>query len=314
MRLKTILIATIFASAGFLLPSVASASALSPIQIQSIIGLLQAFNVDSAIVAQVQQILSGSSPSASSSPSLPAPVPYVQPVGSLYTPGIIGYDLSSHTYNYPQLPFNFAVVGVTGGKAFVHNSRIASEYSWAEFGSTRPTMYMNLNAPYGTTVAGHISTPKTCPASTLSTEPTACEGYNYGYNAAVDAFAYAQNNSATSALWWLDIEEANSWSNDTSVNDATIQGAIDYLNTQNIRVGIYSATSMWGDIAGASFVPSQTMNGASVSTPTWFPIGIANLVKATNTCVTGSSFIPGSPIWLLQYEANSTAVDQNYAC
>jgi hypothetical protein len=320
MSLKTPVIVAIFAVSACLIPSVASADGLSSIQIQSIIGLLQAFNVDSAIVAQVQQILSGSSSSfssISSSSTLPAPAPHVIPAGSAYTSSNIGYDLSSHTYNYPQLPFNFGVVGVTGGKAFVHNSRITSEYSWAQFGNTQPTMYMNLNAPYGSTVAGHISAPKSCPpapVNSTSTEPTACEGYNYGYNAAADALAYAKSSNVASSFWWLDIEEANSWSDDTSVNDATIQGAIDYLNMQNIHVGIYSATSMWSDIAGEGFTPTQTINGATVSTPTWFPIGIANLIQAANTCVTGTSFIPNSPIWLLQYEANSTAVDQNYAC
>ena len=157
MRLKTIVIIALFAFANFLVPSVVSASTLSPVQIQSIIGLLEAFHVDTATLAQVQQILSPTSTPVVSSPT---PVPYVSPVGSAYIPGTIGYDLSSHTYNYPQLPFNFAVVGATGGKAFVHNSRVYSEYSWAQFGGTRPTMYMNINAPYGSTVAGHTSTPK----------------------------------------------------------------------------------------------------------------------------------------------------------
>jgi hypothetical protein len=178
---------------------------------------------------------------------------------------------------------------------------------------------MNVNAPYGSTVLANIGTPKTCPvraagSSATSTEPTACEGYNYGYNAAKDAYAYATGAGVASSLWWLDIEEANSWSTDVAVNDATIQGAIDYLNTQGIRVGIYSMPYMWRDIAGEGFTPSQAINGNAVSIPTWLPVGIKTLVGAINSCVTKTSFIPGSPIWLIQYVANSTAIDQNIAC
>ena len=240
-------------------------------------------------------------------------------IDSPYFSSTLGYDLSFNTLAYPAESFGFAVVGVTGGKAFVHNARIFSEYQWTKFAAkTAATLYMNLNAPYGSTVVANIITPKTCPPRALgesatSTEPTACEGYNYGYNAAKDSYAYATGAGVASSLWWLDIEEANSWSATSTVNDATIQGAIDYLNSQNIRVGIYSVPNMWETIAG-TYVPTQLLGGITTPTPTWFPIGVTNLVGAINTCITISSFILGSPVWVVQYEANSTAVDQNIAC
>lgn len=309
------------------MPAVASASTLSSDQIQAIVGLLEAFNVDQPVVNHVKQILEASSTPASApqtgavdppaSPQ-PPPVPHVPPIGSVYPPSNVGYDMSYNTYAYPATVFSFGIVGISGGKAFIHNDRLPSEYSWARLGGIAPTVYMNLNAPYGSTVTGHIDTPKSCPAraatSSGQVEPTACEGYNYGYNAAQDAYAYAKSKSVTSSFWWLDIEEANSWSPDTTVNDATIQGAIDYLNTQGTRAGIYSVARMWNDIAGNGFVPAQTMNGQSVPTPTWLPIGISSLVSAINACTTYTSFIVGNPIWLVQYVANSTAVDQNVAC
>jgi len=247
------------------------------------------------------------------------PTPHVSVIGSPYFSSTMGYDLSYNTLSYPAESFGFAVVGVTGGKAFVHNSRISSEYQWTKFSAkTAATLYMNLNAPYGSTVVANIGAPKTCPAraagsSATSTEPTACEGYNYGYNAAKDAYTYATGTGVTSSLWWLDIEEANSWSVDTSANDTTIQGAIDYLNSKNIRVGIYSVPFMWKNIAG-TYVPTQTIGGLPIPIPTWFPIGITTIVGAINACSTISSFIPGSPVWVVQYEADSTAVDQNVAC
>lgn len=247
------------------------------------------------------------------------PTPHISTIGSPYFSSTLGYDLSFNTTSYPSESFGFAVIGVTGGKAFVHNARISSEYQWTKFSAkTAATLYMNLNAPYGSSVVANITAPKTCPpraagSSATSTEPTACEGYNYGYNAAKDAYAYATGVGVASSLWWLDIEEANSWSPDPSVNDATIQGAIDYLNSKNIRVGIYSVPRMWTDIAG-TYVPTQTLGGLPVLIPTWFPIGITNLVGAINTCSTVSSFILGSPVWVVQYVADSIAVDQNIAC
>ena len=309
----------------FALPAVSSASTLTTAQVNAVIGLLQAFDVDAAIVTRVEQEL-GFIPSASSgdpaSNSAPAPVAvaHLPATGSPYTSSNLGYDLSYSTATYPGVMFNFGVIGVTGGKAFVNNNRLSSEVAWAQVSSvTAPTAYMNLNAPYGSTVAANIGGPKACPANipiagATSTEPTACEGYNYGYNAAAHSYAYAKTNGLASSLWWLDIEEANSWSPDTSVNDATIQGAIDYLNARDTRVGIYSILPMWDDIAGTTFVPTQTIGGNPVSIPNWFPIGLDTQVGALNTCVTDTGFIVGSPIWLIQYELNSIAVDQNIAC
>jgi hypothetical protein len=117
-----------------------------------------------------------------------------------------------------------------------------------------------------------------------------------------------------SPLWWLDIEEANSWSADVAVNNAVIQGAIDYLNSKDVRAGIYSVPYMWHAIAGDSFAPVQSLSGKSVTVPTWFPIGIATQVTALNACLANNPLIPSSPVWIIQYEADSTAIDQNIAC
>ncbi|HUY62376.1 MAG TPA: hypothetical protein VMV50_01115 [Candidatus Paceibacterota bacterium] len=317
---------------GFL-PAAAAASTLTTAQTSAIVGLLEAFNVAQAIVDQVERILtSAAAPAAVAAAGAPdpvaatstPPVPHVPVIGSLYPSSSVGYDLSFNTRDYPVMPFGFAVVGVTGGKAYVESARLASEFSWARLAaSVRPTLYMNLNAPYGSTATdAHLSSPKTCGvlffAATSSAgaypEPTVCAAYNYGFNAAADAFAYATKNSVSSPFWWLDIEEANSWSDNVAVNDATIQGAIDYLNAQGIRVGLYSVPSMWRNIAGASFTPTQAIGGSAVPIPNWFPVGIMTQVSAINSCLTAAGFTNGSPVWIVQYEANSTAVDQNIAC
>ncbi|HQU07899.1 MAG: hypothetical protein B7X04_02845 [Parcubacteria group bacterium 21-54-25] len=318
--------AILFFTLALLLPSVSFAAAPSAPQTSVIAALRATLHSLLAELASLQRQLAASVAASASDPppaSPAAPPLHARPTDSLYVTGGLGYDISFNTKAYPSIPFDFAVIGVSGGKAFVDNARLASEFSWSHFASrVRPTIYMNINAPYGSTVAGHIGSPRTCPGVTDSSqavaaangEPSACEGYNYGYNAAKHAYAYAQANNVTAPLWWLDVEEANSWSATTTVNDATIQGAIDYLNAQDVRVGIYSVPYMWRQIAGTDFAPTQTLNTRAESTPTWFPIGITREVTALNACLTSDSFITGSPVWIIQYESSSTAVDQNISC
>ncbi len=302
----------------FTVPAFASAASLTTLQANTIIALLQGFGVSQPVLLQVEQAL-GVAPIATTTPvaSTPPAPPHVPVVNSVYRASNTGYDFSYAPPQYSTNAFNFGIVGVTHGKAFTEDGLIGSDYSLAEYGrGAPPTLYMNLNAPYGSTVAGHVNSPQSCAVTTIGTssEPTACAGYNYGYQAAQYAFAYATNAGITSPIWWLDIEEANSWSASTTVNDATIQGAIDYMNAQNTRVGIYSMPYMWNDIAGSTFVPTQTIGGQAVSIPLWFPIGITSIVGALNACTTKSPFIAGSPIWLVQYETSSTAIDQNTSC
>lgn len=318
---------------GAFVPSVSYAAGLENTQVQAILGLLRAFGAEERVVASVAAALGTPTGALASSPVAPAPssqAAYVRPpiVGSPYPSSNIGYDISFNTHAYPQTPFGFAVIGVTAGRAFTHNARFASESSWARLAaSVAPTIYLNLNAPYGSSATrANVSGPKACPtpfgpavvsvaAGGTYPDPQPCAGYNYGYNAAKDAYAYASTQPGVfPRLWWLDIEEANSWSDNVAVNDAVIQGAIDYLNGEGIRVGIYSVPYMWKRIAGSGFSPAESLGGIGSPVPTWFPIGVNTQVGAINACLNRASFIPGSPVWIIQYELDSTAVDQNIAC
>ena len=364
---KTTIASSVLALVFFALPLSTSAAALTSQQSTSLIGVVQSSPGTPAsafvslitafstiLVAQAESLIGvvQSSPSTSASAFIPlltsftvdatgtqpttpdTTVPpastYVAPstADSPYRSSNIGYDISYSTYDYPQPPFGFAVIGVTAGKAFAHNVRLASEYSWATLSSANaPTLYLNINAPYGSAASGtNVSGPKTCTepfgASVYSAfaggtypDPAPCAGYNFGYNTAKDALAYSSSQSnIASRFWWIDIEEANSWSDNKDVNQQVIQGAIDYLNTQNIRVGIYSVPYMWRKIAGEGFTPKESIGGSGTTVPTWFPIGISNQVNAINACHTRESFIPGSPVWIIQYVLDSVAVDQNVAC
>jgi hypothetical protein len=308
------------------LPAPAFAAGLSSEQASAIVGILQAFGAEASVLLSVERIL-GLAPPAAPPPAPPSAFTPVPVVESPYKTSNLGFDYSYNAPLFPPSNFGFGLVGVTGGKSYTQNPRITQELTWAKFGAgAPPTLYMNLNAPYGSAanLPANTAGPESCAATSTPSapagggppvyEPTPCAGYNYGYNAAAYAYAYAKSAGAAAPLWWLDIEDANSWSEDQAVNDQTIQGAIDYLNKQGVRVGIYSIAAMWDDIAGASFAPAQSLNGQAVSTPTWVAIGIQTQIGAANSCVKLPSFIPGSPIWLIQYEASATAVDQNIAC
>ncbi len=236
-----------------------------------------------------------------------------------YAPSTMGYDVSFNiSWPSPEPPFGFKVVGVSHGKAFTHNDKLPQQYRSAlESGTSLPTFYMNLNGPFGSSAAANIGNPTDC---SVSSDVEACQAHNYGWNAARDALTYANGlGTHDQVLWWLDIEEANSWATSTSLNDATIQGAIDYLNKQGIRVGIYSMKYMWDDIAGSDFIPVEHDADGATSTspvPTWVPIGPSSQVSAINACSQKKSFITGSPIWMMQYELskNFLIFDRNIAC
>lgn len=224
---------------------------------------------------------------------------------SSYTSGTIGYDISYPQCSSSSLPTgSFGVVGTTGGRAFTANSCLASEYSWAQNGTTTaPSLYMNLNAPVGSTA----SNGQHGPAGTCAKSNKACYSYNYGYNAA--AYAFAQGASST--MWWLDIETGNSWSKTQSLNDDVIEGAVDYIQQHGATAGVYSTALMWTTIAGKSFQPGTipVPGGAQVGTfvaANWVPGG------SSSSCAGIAPLYANGQVWLAQY--SSSPFDADYAC
>jgi hypothetical protein len=231
---------------------------------------------------------------------------------SSYAPASAGIDVSYPLCNTLNLltttvdgvSSQFAVVGVTGGRAFTQNRCFAEEYQALSQQGLPVSFYFNLSAPRGQGAGSGQAGPQgTCASGDL-----ACESYNFGWNAADYAYTFVQQTADSLGLplipspWWLDVERANYWSPNTSLNDQVIQGAIDYLQAtvSGSTPGIYSIDSNWRSIAGASYQPGV---------PEWLA-GAKNWLGASALCDRRS--FTGGPIALVQYATRTT--DLNYAC
>ena len=199
---------------------------------------------------------------------------------SEYLAGQTGHDVSFPNSTTPTTGA-FGIVGVTGGRAFSYNSNFANEYQWASSYSpaVAPSVFMNLNAPIGTTASNGM----TGPDGSCSKKDKVCQAYNYGYNAAQDASDHFASTS-TASIWWLDIETSNSWSSNTSLNRTTIDGAVAFFaggtapNGRTVTgigkpVGIYSTPSMWRTIT----------NNYSIGLPAWIPQSTPSISMESNS-------------------------------
>src|SRR5829696_30250 len=159
-----------------------------------------------------------------------------------------GYDIS-----YPQCggPFPtkvlFGIVGVNNGIVYSANPCLGaaygpSELAWAGQYEQPAILYANTGNP-GPALSSHWPTGQTFPqyCDPAQTDSAACS-YDYGWNAAADSYqravdAYVSlgtlSAGATSTPqpneWWLDVESANSWQQNTAHNVAELQGEADYL-------------------------------------------------------------------------------------
>ncbi|MGA3216005.1 MAG: hypothetical protein ABSD97_10005, partial [Acidimicrobiales bacterium] len=183
-------------------------------------------------------------------------------------------------------------------------------------------LYMFLNSPTSSDTIDQQGPKGTCDEFT-GTEQQSCLAYNYGFNSAEEAMAYAGSQGATSPVWWLDIENdlcGQYWSCNQSLNALTIQGALDYLHSQQVTAGIYSTSVQWQGITGG-YVPSGPqipiwVAGAYWTSPPypanygyWAPSTLAPFCSAKYTFAGGTT-------WLLQETpgSNNYPFDPDYAC
>lgn len=210
--------------------------------------------------------------------------------------GSLGFDIS-----WPQCPPGmpiqtpvdvpaFAVVGVTGGKAYTANPCLADQYRWARRAKVQAQLYTNLN-----------SMPRDYHDEHCVARDSSCSAYWYGFGAAEQAVAYARSQKADTDAWWLDIEIENYWSPDTALNARVIQGAVDYLHAVGKEVGIYSTPFQWHEIAG-DFAPNLR---------TW-TAGASDLADAQHRCNNPRYAFAGGQVKLVQYIDGN--FDVNLAC
>ena len=218
-----------------------------------------------------------------------------------YQSGSYGYDISNWQLasncsgSLPPPPHTIAIVEAAGAP-FGENPCLATEAAWAGGG-------LNLYIFLADVQSGTPS----------CTSNATC--YQWGYNAAVDAFTKAGAAGVnTSVGWWLDIEGFGTfWQSSTALNDATIQGAHDALIHEGVTtVGIYASELNWTPIAGSSYNPP-------------FPVWLAWYTgDPTANCTTAYTYaqahgvsLPTGGIWLTQYTSTAGPnqnVDGDYAC
>src|SRR5438552_1607417 len=154
----------------------------------------------------------------------------------------IGYDISypQCASRYPPDPA-FGIVGVNRGIVFSANpclgasSKAASQLAWA---GPNAQLYANTGNP-GPQLSSHWpsgqTAPRECATQTKPDPDTADCAYDYGWNAASDSYAnavaayvslgWAPPGAARTPVanhWWLDVETANSWREDPSLNVAAL--------------------------------------------------------------------------------------------
>jgi len=222
--------------------------------------------------------------------------------GTVYPAGTTGYDVSFPQCGKP-LPRggSFGIVGVTNGLPWSANACLSAQYQWARGMPSTPSLYVNTANPGPVSRYWNRAGPRTC-EDPASYSDTGCS-YNYGWNAAADAFAVASDatgGASQTNFWWLDVETGNSWDGSTEANAATIEGYIDFLSSQGVAgVGIYSTRYQWTAITGGHDLPSA---------PNWVA-GASSARSAAKLCT--SSFT-GGQVWLVQYSSKRTNTD--YVC
>ncbi|MDA8292717.1 MAG: hypothetical protein M0Z33_13740 [Actinomycetota bacterium] len=271
--------------------------------------------------------------------------------------GAFGYDISnfqcargSKSTIQPNVPAvsPVAVIQVAGWLDSSRNSCLGSEAAWAEQSSgpagSHYSLYLFMNSP-GTNAAASTQSaigPAGVCATLAPGSQRPCRAYNYGYNGAKSALAYASSTGVSSSVWWLDVENdhlspnayssfpASYWSDSTLLNDETIQGADDALRTAGIVVGIYSTSVQFPKIAGA-FVPSGPriplwVAGAPWTSPPYTQKGLESPRVLAAWCAGTAVYVDthstdvfaGGVPWLLQEtpgnEPSPYGLDPDYAC
>ncbi len=218
-----------------------------------------------------------------------------------------GYDTSYPQCTASLAPSGFAIVGVSHGRPFTSNACAGAEWQLAG-ATTDRSLYFNTGyaLAYAKDVTSSCSsqTPNvtfTGSAHEISAQETA---WRIGCSESAVAFA---SEPGTPTAWWADVETGNSWSTDTALNRATIDGvAFEMHFLAGVPFGVYSTPSMWNTIVGTNYSNSTIA---------------ADWQAAVSSCPgTGFTLTDSStyaPVWLVQSGTTTvkgTSFDQDVAC
>lgn len=283
-----------------------------------VIGLLLGASPAAARTPVGPQLEKGGTQPATPRPSSPEPRPEPsQPVASPPP----SYDVS-----YPQcddeLPdaFDVAIVGVNGGRVYSPNPCLGDgeRRSQLDWGGEGVELYANTANPGPNASSywphGQVE-PRPCDTKDAPGADTVDCAYDYGWHAAADSYRTAvaayislglaeedATRTPEPVFWWLDVETANTWRGDTSLNVAALEGARDYLESVDVAgVGFYSTNRMWARITGGT--------DAFADHPTWVA-GASTLAEAVEYC--DEPGFTGGPVQYAQYFLEG--FDANHRC
>ena len=238
-----------------------------------------------------------------------------------YSLGTPGYDVSypqcSVASSYPTNFSGFAIIGVGDGRPFTANPCVKAEWGAALTAQASSiSIYINTgnSGAYGhdITAACAANVPSIYSRKLAQAWEIGCSEADYAFaTASLDGVTPATPTTSGSTdstlgggMWWADVENGNSWSTNTALNQATIEGVTDELSNPvnpsytgfgGLPVGVYSNTTFWSKITGSSSWSPSTSNAD------WY---------AGSSC---SSF-DGKSVWVAQYGTTSTAGDPDTAC
>ncbi len=286
------------------------------------------------------------------------PSPTVTPLGPAPWPhALYGFDISNYQCSTSNPTAASSTLPATSGATIIEvagwldsssNPCLAAQAAYAvqAAGTTGAhySLYLFLNSPGTSTVAtaqAAAGPGGTC-ATLAASLQAACAAYNYGYNGAHQAYAYAAAAGVSSTVWWLDIENdtlsatnnsnfpTSYWSGSTTLNDETIEGALDALRATGATVGLYGTSVQYLTIAG-SFTPASPQLPLWVAGVPWTnppfteaglpaPSILAAWCAGTATYGAGpwTAAYAGGVVWMLQEtpgsEPSPAGLDPNYVC
>jgi LysM repeat protein len=214
---------------------------------------------------------------------------------SPYAHSEAGFDVS-----YPDcvrsLPSEagFMIVGLNNGRPFTSNPCFETEYAIAKGSQLSPSIY--LNAAYAPSLVRHVTSD--CASAGAGQPLRRREQLAYAVGCSEAEASIAMLGGLPTAMIWIDIEPANTWSKHPALNRATIFGFVRTLAATDPRpiVGVYSGTAYWGRLTGG---------WSSFPIPEWISTG--SPVDASGCAI---PFAAG-PVWLSQH---ATTHDHDRPC